>query len=370
MKICLDIQPAIAQQAGVGRYTAMLAKHLGPCTKGDTLSLFYFDFKNRGHGMRIPGAVDLPYRRIPGRFIQFAWKTLHVPDFSRFAGDHDVYHFTNFIIPPLKRGKAVVSIHDVSFARYPEFAERKNLKYLNSRIGDTVNRADAIITISQFSADEIVELLGADRSKIHVTHLGIPDSFKRQDGEKIIKTLESFSINGPYLLCVGTIEPRKNHSFLIDVFEMLDKFDGYLVIAGMPGWQYEPILRKILGSRKADRIRWLRYVSDSDLTSLYSGAEAFVFPSHYEGFGFPPVEAMACGTPVITSSGGSLAEICGNGAIVLNEFDKELWAWNIMKVLTDKSLRQDLAVKGPEQAAKYRWDETARKTVDIYRSVC
>jgi glycosyltransferase involved in cell wall biosynthesis len=110
-------------------------------------------------------------------------------------------------------------------------------------------------------------------------------------------------------------------------------------------------------------------VSDSDLTALYSGAEAFVFPSHYEGFGFPPVEAMACGTPVITSSGGSLAEICGNGAVVLKEFDKGLWADTIMKVLTDKSLRQDLAEKGPKQAAKYRWEDTARNTMEIYRAV-
>ena len=173
----------------------------------------------------------------------------------------------------------------------------------------------------------------------------------------------------PYLLTVGTIEPRKNYPFLVDVFEQLDWFDGDLAIAGMPGWRMQPIVERLHGSPRAGSIKWLRYVDDGDLPALYAGAELLVFPSFYEGFGFPPLEAMACGTAVVSSRGGSLGEVLGEAALTLEQFDAAAWCDAIRRVLEDSNLRAGLVKAGREQAASYRWQETAARTWDVYRKV-
>ena len=286
-----------------------------------------------------------------------------------FAGPADVYHFPNFILPPLRQGKSVVTIHDMSFLRFPEFAEERNRSYLSSRIRDTVNRADAVITDSRFSADEILDLMPADPENVFPIHLGIDHSFRRPDAREVVSTTNTLGLDRPYLLTVGTVEPRKNIPFLIEVFEKLADFDGYLVIAGMHGWKYEPILDRIRASARADRIHCLEYVEDTQLPALYTGAELFLLTSFYEGFGFPPLEAMACGTPVVSSTGGSLPEVLGGAAVLVDSFDSELWSGEISRLLSDTGAREQLAAEGARQAGKYSWDETARKTLEVYERV-
>jgi len=307
-------------------------------------------------------------RWCPGRIVQKAWKTIGWPPFETFAGSADVYHFPNFIIPPLKRGKAVVSIHDMSFMRFPDFAEERNRQYLTSKIRDTVRRAAAVITISEFSASEVRSLLPVS-CPVRSVHLGVTPHFHRRDAEETSAVLRRYGIEAPYILTVGTLEPRKNIPLLVETFERMTAFDGRLVIAGMRGWKFEPIEERMRNSSRADRISFLDYIDEADLPALYSAAELFAMPSFYEGFGLPPVEAMACGTPVLTSPGGSLREVLGDGALVVEEFDADLWAEQAMRILTDSSLRADLVRRGSRQAAKYDWAITARKTWDIYREV-
>lgn len=367
MRVCIDVQSAIAQRAGVGRYTRQLVENLSAMAGSDELRLFYFDFMRKGIPCDVPKTTQAPAHWCPGRLAQAAWKTISWPPFDFFAGQADVYHFPNFILPPLSRGKSVVTIHDVSFLRFPQFAEDKNLRYLTAKIRDTVNRADVIITDSQFGAKEIETLLKANPAKIFPIHLGISGKFKPIDTKIVEATVARLGLDRPYILAVGTLEPRKNIPFLVEAFEKLSSFKGYLVLAGMTGWKFEPILKRIESSPCAARIRRLSYVDDFDLPALYAGARLFAITSLYEGFGFPPLEAMACGTPVVSSGCGSLSEVLGTAALVVDKFEPDLWAVQMSKALSDTELRKRLITDGKKQAAKYTWQETTRKTWEVYR---
>lgn len=366
----MDIQAGVAQRAGVGRYVQKLVEHLGQfVTANDALRLFYFDFQRQGQSLSAAGAELRPCRWLPGRYIQTAWKRLHFPPFDWLAGAADVYHFPNFIIPPLTRGKAVVTIHDVSFLRFPEAAEPRNLAYLTAKIRNTVARADAIITDSAFSGREIQELLGVPAEKIHPILLGLPSDLRRPDAPAITAMRQRLGLARPYLLSLGTLEPRKNFPFLIETFERLKGFDGDLVIAGMKGWKYEPILARVKNSPQAARIRYLEYVPEEQLAALYAGAELFVFPSLYEGFGFTPLEAMACGTPALISANGSLPEVCGGGAELVPELNAERWAQCIAALLGDSAARAALVQRGLAHVQRFNWAAAARQTWAVYRQV-
>ena len=369
MKVCVDIQSAVSQHAGVGRYTHHLVRELARDAGDDELTLFCFDFKDKGTPFDGSGVNLKRVRRCPGRAAQFAWKTVGWPPFNRFAGNFDLYHFPNFFLPPLTRGKSVVTIHDMSFARFPEFAEAGNLKFLTKHLARTVERADAIITDSRFSADEICELLPVSRDRVFPIHLGISPSFQAPEPAAVSEVTQRLALDRPYLLTVGTVEPRKNIPFLIDLFEQLKDFDGDLVVAGMPGWHVDPILARMRESSCAGRIRYLDYVADADLPGLYAGARAFVTTSFYEGFGFPPLEAMACGTPVVSSNGGSLAEVVGPAAGVVTAFDVDAWLPVLRRALADDEYRDRVIPQGVEHARQFTWASTAAETWKVYRSL-
>jgi glycosyltransferase involved in cell wall biosynthesis len=333
------------------------------------LSLFYFDFKRRGLSFPTPHAEHQAVHWCPGRLAEQAWKRLQWPPFNWFSGKADLYHFPNFTIPPLSCGRKVVTIHDMGFVRFPEFTEERNLRHLTAGIHRTAAQADAIITVSKFSAQEVATLLHVNPTRIHPIHLGVSSDYCRPAPDRIEALRRQYGLHRPYLLAVGTLEPRKNIPFLVEVFENLKDFDGEFVIAGMRGWKYEPILERIRTSPHSARIRFLEYVAEADLPALYAGAEVFVLASHYEGFGLPPLEAMACGTPVVSSAGGSLTEVLGTAARILPGFDRAEWVQVISRLLSDATQRQALSLAGLRHAAAFSWTETARKTFDVYRKV-
>lgn len=365
MKVCIDVQSAVSQRAGVGRYARSLAENMGEFAEDGELALFFFDFLRRGLLFEAAKAEIRAVRWCPGRVMQKAWRSLDWPPYNWFAGAADVYHFPNFVVPPLTSGRSVVTIHDVSFLRMPETTEEGNLRYLRSRIADTVKSADAIVAVSDFSAREVVELLDADPRKVHSIHQGISERFTPPGEDDVRKVRESYGLERPYLLTVGTLEPRKNHVFLMDVFERMKDFDGDLVIVGAMGWKCEPILERMRSSSCASRIRYLEYVPEDRLCGLYGGAEVFLFPSLYEGFGFPPLEAMACGTQVISSPGGSLREVLAEGALLVEPGDADEWAARVSGAIGDNSQSE----RGRQQASKYTWREAARKTWAVYEKV-
>jgi glycosyltransferase involved in cell wall biosynthesis len=368
MRVVVDIQAALAQRAGVGRYTKSLVQALIPMAGSDELSLFCFDFLRRGVPFAT-GANVRAVRWVPGRLVQQAWKRGGGPAFDFFAGPADVFHFPNFVAPPVRKGRVAVTIHDVVFKRLPHTVEPNNLDYMTARVPETLKRADRVIAVSQCTARDLEEFCGVPGEKITVIYEGVDDHLKRPNSAAIAAMRERLELNRPYLLMVGTIEPRKNIPFLVDVFETLGDFDGDLVLAGMRGWRSDPIIQWMRNSTRAAQIRWLEYVPEEHLAALYAGAELLVFPSLYEGFGFPPLEAMLCGTPVVTSRGGALPEILGDACVYVEEFEVQTWADAIHDVLNDAERRAALAQKGLERAGRYTWAKCAAETWKVYREL-
>ena len=370
MKVCLDIQAALGQRAGVGRYVRELLWNLGTGAGADEIAAFYFDFKRTGLDAAPPGVQMRTCRWMPGRMAQAAWKRIGFPPYDWFAGKADLYHFPNFIRPPLSRGKkSVVTIHDVSFLRMPETTEAKNLAWLSAEIRRTAERADAILTDSHFSAREICELLKVPAEKVFPVWLGLPEFGPPPAADVVAQARTALGLEKPYLLMVGTIEPRKNIPFLVKVYEALKDFAGDLVLAGGLGWKTGETLRAISESPRKGGIRLLKHMDDAQLSALYAGAAAFVFPTRYEGFGFPPLEAMGRGAPVISARNSSLPEVLGEAAEWVDGYDAEAWADKVRAVLADSARAARLRAAGLAQAKKFTWEETARKTWDVYRGI-
>jgi glycosyltransferase involved in cell wall biosynthesis len=370
MRACIQIQAAIDQRAGVGRYVHTLVPELAALKGGDDLSGFYFDFRRKGSPFPEGMLEEHAWRTLPGALIQQSWKRLGLPSYTRFAPEADVYHFPNFIIPPLPKGpRAVVNIHDACFLSCPETMEPKNRAYLQKRMPATLKRADRILTISETMAVELREAFDLPEEKVVATLLGPPPALQEvpEGGEELV--LKRLGVDRPFLLHVGTLEPRKNHQFLFDVFEQLASFDGLLVLCGMKGWQVEPILEAMNSHPHADRIRHLDYVEDADLVALYRRAEALLFPSLYEGFGLPPVEAMRQGCPVISSDGGSLPEVVGNAGVVLSLEHPEEWAGAVERLLGSPDTRAKLINAGHSRAASFSWRRCAEETWKVYREL-
>lgn len=368
MKIVIDIQSAVTQRAGVGRYTRELLEHLPRVMNpDDCLTGFFFDFKGKAQPS-VASSVAL--RRCgwcPGRIAEQVWKRVNWPPYDWFSGPADIFHFPNFTARPITSGHAVITVHDVSFIRYPQFTEARNLAFLSARLPESVRCAEVIITDSKFSAAEIVDTLQVPSERVVPIPLGISPQFSRPQPEALTAFRKKYNLFKPYILTVGTLEPRKNLPFLISCFEQLEDFDGELILAGTKGWLYEPIIDRIKQSSCHDRIRMLEGLPDAAIPSLYAAAELFVCASFYEGFGFPPLEAMACGTPVLSSNGGALRETLGQAACVMEDFDLEHWLNQFRRVLSDSNLRTDMIERGSAHAAGFRWEETARQTWQIYR---
>ena len=368
---CLDYQPAVAQGAGIGRYTRLLARNLVPqLARDERLRLFFCDFRRKAERDPVPGAEARAFRLLPGALMQKAWAKLGAPAFDRLSGPADVFHFTNFVARPVRRGRTVLSIHDMSFERFPEFAEARNRAYLHANVARSVARADLIVTDSEFSRREIEELLPEARGRVRTTLLGISPDFRPAPAEAVAKVRAKLGLERPFLLDVGTVEPRKNLPFLVDFWEKLapDGFD--LVVAGAPGWRCEPIFERFAEAERRfpGRFHYVRYVPDGLLEALYTAAALFAIPSHYEGFGFPPLEAMACGAPVLSSDGGSLPEVLGSAARVVRGFDADAWAHAALELLREApSDRAARIAAGRAQAARFTWERCAQETLAVYR---
>ena len=337
----------------------------------DSLKLFYFDFKGKGEQpSNLPSNVSIKrFRLCPGAIMQKLWNYSSFPSFDMLAGNADIYHFTNFLSRPVNKGKVVASIHDMSFMRYPEFTEEKNLAYLTRGIKRTIDSADAIITISKFSAEEIEYFFPSAKGKAFYSHLGIAQNFSPSSVEEIDAVKQKYKLERPYVITVGTIEPRKNHLLLVDAFEQIAAQGIDLVVVGGIGWKSDKIMERLTTSKFASQIHILNHLGDGELPALYSGASVFALPSYYEGFGFPPLEAMGCGTPVVSAPGGSLKEVIEDAGIIVEDYNADAWATELMRAITDTELRKSLINKGLLHIKKFTWDKTVADTLKVYENL-
>jgi len=286
-----------------------------------------------------------------------------------------VYLFPNYSSWPVLRSPAIVFVYDLSFIRCPEYLAPKNHAFMLAQVPRSIRRATKVLTVSEFSRTEIIDEFGVDPDDVFVCQPGVdPSSFRRRPTDEIEVVKARYGITGDYILFVGTIEPRKGITELLHAYERLpaDVRDRYgLLLVGGRGWLDDDIRATTTRLRRAGN-RVLRpddFVHDRDLPALYSGAALFVAPSLYEGFGIPPLEAMACGVPVITSNNSSLPEVVGDAAVMIDPRDPDELAGAIEKVLADDQLRRSLAVAGRERAGRFSYRRSARQLLNVIEEI-
>jgi len=286
-----------------------------------------------------------------------------------------VYLFPNFSSWPLARSKSLSIVYDLSYEKYPQYAEPRNQAFLSSEVKKTAQRSSRILTISENSKKEIADFYDVPLNSIDVLYPAVDTSlFYRRGAAEIAKVMKRYRLEENYILFVGNIEPRKNLKNLLLAYEKMNegtKRKHPLVLVGAKGWQDEEIHAIIQRlTKKGDRvIQPSEYVVDENLPALYSGAALFVYPSMYEGFGIPPLEAMACGVPVISSDNSSLPEAVGNAGILVDALSVTGIAKAIESTLSDTRLQKKLLKRGPAQVAKFSWDDSALKLIHAARSL-
>jgi len=286
----------------------------------------------------------------------------------------DILH-VQFTAPPFCPCPVVVSIHDLSFEHLPETFKRRSRTQLRLTVRRSARRATRILSLSEHTRRDIIETYRIDAEKVSAIPLAAADHFRPvADNRELQRVRHKYGIDGDYILCVGSIQPRKNVARLIRAYALLrgnfsaDKLPK-LVLVGKCAWLYDETLRTLEKTGVKDTSVVTGYVPESDLPALYSGALCFVYPSYFEGFGLPPLEAMKCGTPVIVGNRTSLPEVVGDAALSVDPFDIEAIAAAITRLMNNSALRDELSVRGQERARMFSWQHTAEETLKIYTEV-
>ncbi|MBX2998972.1 MAG: glycosyltransferase family 4 protein [Caldilineaceae bacterium] len=373
MAVTLDAGPAVHQNAGLARYTERLAYHLHRDHVNTVdLTLFY----NAHSGHSLPETL----RPIPQHTIslgQYAWRLsvlasqiLRRPFAERQLPAGEIYHAAEHLLPNLRR-PTLLTVHDLIFERFPQHHTWTNRFFLKLGMPLFVRAASAIIAVSQQTRRDLIELYNVPPVKIHVIYEGIDQRFTPVDPPGVAAVRGKYGIERPYLLMVGTLEPRKNHATALRALARLkvDSFPHCLVIVGGRGWLFDPIQALVGELDLSADVIFTGRIPDDDLPALYSGADCFLMPSLYEGFGFPVLEAMACGTPVVCSNTSSLPEVAGDAALLVDPEDEGMLAAAMGRLLANSSLGSQLRCRGTEQAAGFRWSACVEQTVQIYAEV-
>lgn len=370
MRIGFDSSPLTARRSGIGNYVANLLCEIVQQLDGDDRIAALSVGRAAPDYSALGLALESRHISIPARGMYRIWNTFRWPSADGLLGGVDVYHATNFFLPPVRNARRVLSIPDASFAVVPELCSPKIVGPFSGSVAHFARQADVILTISEASKRDIIEQFGADDAKIKVTYPGpgvVLESAADVDPETALS--ESFGLHGPLVLFVSTLEPRKNIPGLVRAFDSVaGNVPHTLVLAGQLGWNTGPIMDAINTARHASRIRHLGFVADNDLAALYDAADLFVFPSFYEGFGLPVLEAMRAGCPVITANNSALPEVGGDAAVYVDAEDWEALAAAMNRVLSDDTERAAMADRGRAHAARFTWRACAEATLAAYRS--
>ena len=380
MNISFDALPLISDNmSGIGYCQAGL---VGEMIKSHPEDRYTFDyFSRKDHEVKrnrlaayMQKNCDINESHFSGFLYRSIMNIIPVPYSLFFGKKSELTHFFNYIIPPFVHGKKVVTIHDMVIRAYPETVRFRTKQLLLTGMKKSMKRADIIITDSEFSKTEIEKYYPQFSGKIQVVYCGVNTEkfYHIEDTERIEKTKKNLGIESEYFLYLGTIEPRKNLERLIEAYNILSKRDSSvpkLVMAGGKGWLNSGIYNKLKEYGLEERVIFTKYIPDEDLCPLMNGACAFVFPSIYEGFGMPPLEAMACGVPVVSSGEASLPEVVGDCAVIVDAYSPESIADGMYRVYTDRELSDDLKKRGMQRAADFTWEKSAQKLHDIYKAV-
>ena len=368
MKIAIDGSLLSGVHSGVELSILGLIKGLSTLPTDDTVLAYVgkkFECPNLPAGCvklrRASGAGGSRLRRI-------IWQQTALPMYLK-AEAVELFHGPGYVLPAMSRVPAVVTVHDVIALTRPDLCKKSNVMHYRRVVPRSVRKAHLVIVPTNAVARQVTETLGTSEEKIRVVPAGLDSRFRPTDKLQKDNVRKELDLRGPYILHVGNLEPKKNLAALVQAFFAAKKNKNLphkLVLAGTSGWKYEPVLRLIGDLGLEDEVVRPGYLPRDLLPALYSAADVFVFPSLIEGFGIPPLEAMACGTPVIISKDPALMETAGGAALGVEAEDLAGLREAIEAVTENKKLRARLIEKGRARAAQFSWIETARKTLDVY----
>ncbi len=384
-RITIDYTPAIHQDAGIARLTREVVRALLTAGAPHQYSLFVMGRPAPGVPLsNLMNTRELPLRvsRMTDRWLYRLWfrANLSVP-VQTFSGPCDLYHATDFVLPPLRRGTpSVLTVHDLSFERDPDSAPPRLIPFLKRVVPDSTQRATHIIADSHATARDLTALYHVPPEKITVIHSGVDGRFTPYRDTLYLQRRRAYVLkkyglgHTPFILTVGTMQRRKNHLRLVQAFARLaaampDSRLPRLVVAGGKGWLYDEVHAEVQRLGLEDRVRFIGYVDDMDLPHLYRAASVFAFPSTYEGFGLPALEAMACGVPVVTSNVSSLPEVVGDAGLQVDPLDVDALAGALEQALNDEIWRRHCIARGLERAAHFTWQRAAAQLLDVYARV-
>jgi glycosyltransferase involved in cell wall biosynthesis len=371
----IDFTPAYEQGGGIGRLVRELVTALAHLDTTTDYRLFV----SGASPVTLPPAPGNNFTwkpvRISPEWLARLWHRARIPlPVNVFTGKISLYHATDFVLPPVSRGtKTILTVHDMSFVRVPEAASPRLKAYLDTVVPRSIQRADHVIADSRASKDDIIALYDTPPEKITVLLSGVDERFKPVRDTALLKSVRGKYLIGarPYVFAIGTVQPRKNYARIIEALARLRAagLDISLVIAGGKGWLEDEMYRTIEYTRMSEFVHLIGFADDADLPALYSGAACVAFPSLYEGFGFPILEGMACGTPVVTANVSSLPEVAGEDALMVNPLDVDELTNAIRRLLEDTALREDLIGRGFERVKQFTWANSAQHLLEIYRTV-
>jgi glycosyltransferase involved in cell wall biosynthesis len=370
--IAIDYTAAYEQGAGIGRLVRDLVAALAAEDPDTPYKLFVAGATQTD----LPDAPGANFTWVPTRVtpLWFArlWYRARLPwPVESFVGPVKLFHAPDFTLPPTLPGtRTLLTVHDLSFVRAPETSTPILKRYLDRVVPWSVARADHVLADSQATKDDLIDLYGTSPEKITVLLSGVDVRYQPvTDAARIQSVREKYDIpKGPYIFSIGTVQPRKNYSRLVEAIHQLgpDFAHVNLVIGGGKGWLDAPIFQKVKELGMSEQVRFTGFVDDDDVPVLYSAAKVTAYPSLYEGFGFPIVESMACGTPVVTSNVSSMPEVAGDAALSIDPYDVTALAKALRTLLTDETLRETLVKRGYDQAARFTWKKAAVQLKSVY----
>ncbi len=370
MRIGIDFTSATRERAGIGRYARELIRALSRADRENEYILFVPRDAD-AELLHYDWSPNFSIRRAPltERWLARLWHRARVPLFiETFIGTVDVFYSPDFLLPPTRARRALVTVHDLSYVRVPECFPAPLLHYLNRAVPRALARADLMLADAASTQRDLMDVYRVPAEKIRVLYSAADARFRAPISESDrARARKNLQLDAPYVLAVGTLQPRKNYVRLMRAFaQLLTNYELRitnlnLLIVGGKGWLYNEIFETVEQFNLRDRVRITDFVSDADLPALYAMAEAFVYPSLYEGFGIPILEAMSAGTPVISSNTSSMPEAGGDAALYVDPRDWDALADALARVLKDAALRAKLRALGLEQAKKFSWDKAARE---------
>ena len=383
MRIGIDVSRYFDRSGGVGIYAANLLKYLLKIDKNNeynAYSFFYNCFPSNWKHKKIIdefrkyGKVNFSQINLPTSILKRKWNNSSIEKKEKLLGGVDIIHSTAYMIPELFNARLVVTIHDLSFLIFPEYHTKENYELVLSNLIYLNSRPDMVICDSRQTKKDVIKYFHVPEEKLIVIYLGVDDSFREEiDSDFRKKILEKYGLTGKYLLCVASIEPRKNFLRIINAFSEFIKQEEYkkysLVCVGGRGWKNIEIYSLVKQKNLEDKIKFLRSIEECELAPIYNQAEIFLYPSLYEGFGLPVLEAMACAVPVITSNVSSLPEVASDAAILVNPYSEKQIYEAIIHLADDENKRKQLINMGLENIKKFSWENTAKQTLNIYQQI-